>query len=337
MPLAEAEIRPRKPLFHLSTAEAILAEAHGRDRRQRAEVARPAARRSSRVLRKTLAAARKSAEAELMATGKGLRCAQNLAPPQDEIIRAVHQLRDRARSIRSTIPRAPRRSRSRPSAAMAAARWRRAPTSICSSSCPTSRRPGASRSPNTSSICSGTSARRSATPCARSTSACAWRKSDMTVRTATLEARYLTGDKALFDQLEKRFETEIMPKTGPEFIAAKMAEREERHQQMGNTRYVVEPNVKDGKGGPARPQHAVLDRQVLLPRQDRRRAGRQGRALGRRVSPVPARRGFPLGDPLQPPLPHRPRRRQADLRPAARARRSASASSIAPACSASSG
>src|SRR5690606_13642830 len=57
------------------------------------------------------------------------------------------------------------------------------------------------------------------------------------------------GDKALFETLEKRFETEIMPKTGPEFTAAKMAERDERHRQMGNTRYVVEPNVKDGKGG----------------------------------------------------------------------------------------
>jgi len=71
----------------------------------------------------------------------------------------------------------------------------------------------------------------------------------MTVRTATLEARYLTGDQKLFDTLANRFETEIMPKTGPEFIAAKMAEREERHRQMGNTRYLVEPNVKDGKGG----------------------------------------------------------------------------------------
>ncbi len=73
-------------------------------------------------------------------------------------------------------------------------------------------------------------------------------RSDMTVRTATLEARYLIGDRGLFDQLTHRFETEIMPKTGPEFIAAKMAERDERHRQMGNTRYVVEPNIKDGKG-----------------------------------------------------------------------------------------
>jgi len=74
-------------------------------------------------------------------------------------------------------------------------------------------------------------------------------RSDMTVRTATLEARFLTGDQALFDQLAARFESEIMARTGPEFITAKMAEREERHRQMGNTRYVVEPNIKDGKGG----------------------------------------------------------------------------------------
>ena len=53
----------------------------------------------------------------------------------------------------------------------------------------------------------------------------------------------------MFDQLQKRFESEIVAKTRPEIIAAKMAQREERHRQMGNTRYVVEPNVKDGKGG----------------------------------------------------------------------------------------
>src|SRR6185312_11917161 len=84
---------------------------------------------------------------------------------------------------------------------------------------------------------------------------------DMTVRTATLEARYLTGDRTLFDTLVRRFETEIMPKTGPEFIVAKMAEREERHRQMGNTRYVVEPNIKDGKGG-------LCDLHVLTGRAD---------------------------------------------------------------------
>src|SRR5690606_4313876 len=52
-------------------------------------------------------------------------------------------------------------------------------------------------------------------------------KIDMTARTAMLEARFLTGQRQLFDELITRFETEIVPRTAPEFIAAKMAEREE--------------------------------------------------------------------------------------------------------------
>jgi len=74
-------------------------------------------------------------------------------------------------------------------------------------------------------------------------------KSDMTVRTATLEARHLAGNTELFDTLRTRFDTDVATGTGPEFIAAKMAERQARHKALGNTRYVVEPNVKDGKGG----------------------------------------------------------------------------------------
>lgn len=74
-------------------------------------------------------------------------------------------------------------------------------------------------------------------------------KADMTVRTATLEARHITGDNALFKELQTRFGDEIVADTGPEFIAAKMAERDGRHEKIGNTRFVVEPNIKDGKGG----------------------------------------------------------------------------------------
>ena len=40
-----------------------------------------------------------------------------------------------------------------------------------------------------------------------------------------------------------------MQGTGAEFVAAKLAEREERHRRAGQSRYLVEPNVKDGKGG----------------------------------------------------------------------------------------
>ncbi|EAQ36987.1 PII uridylyl-transferase [Nitrobacter sp. Nb-311A] len=72
---------------------------------------------------------------------------------------------------------------------------------------------------------------------------------DMTVRTGILEARFLTGDRALYDELVSRFDTEVVQGTAAEFVAAKLAEREERHHRAGQSRYLVEPNVKDGKGG----------------------------------------------------------------------------------------
>src|SRR3974377_2628695 len=74
-------------------------------------------------------------------------------------------------------------------------------------------------------------------------------KTDMTVRTAVLEARYLTGDRALYDELVARFDKEVVQGTAAEFVTAKLAEREERHRRAGQSRYLVEPNVKDGKGG----------------------------------------------------------------------------------------
>lgn len=72
---------------------------------------------------------------------------------------------------------------------------------------------------------------------------------DMTIRTAILEARFLWGDEKLFNDLAHRFDNEVVKSTGPEFIAAKLAERDERIRRQGASRYVVEPNVKEGKGG----------------------------------------------------------------------------------------
>jgi [protein-PII] uridylyltransferase len=74
-------------------------------------------------------------------------------------------------------------------------------------------------------------------------------KTDMTIRTTLLEARYLFGDINLFNELTSRFDKEVAQGTAPEFVAAKLAEREERHRRAGQSRYLVEPNVKDGKGG----------------------------------------------------------------------------------------
>ena len=74
-------------------------------------------------------------------------------------------------------------------------------------------------------------------------------KADMTIRTAILEARFLNGDRALFDEMVARFDRNVVQGTAAEFVAAKLAEREERLRRAGQSRYLVEPNVKDGKGG----------------------------------------------------------------------------------------
>ncbi|MDR3465053.1 MAG: [protein-PII] uridylyltransferase [Xanthobacteraceae bacterium] len=74
-------------------------------------------------------------------------------------------------------------------------------------------------------------------------------RADMTIRTAILETRFLVGDRKLYDELVTRFDRQVVQGTAPEFVAAKLAEREERHRRAGQSRYLVEPNIKDGKGG----------------------------------------------------------------------------------------
>jgi [protein-PII] uridylyltransferase len=73
-------------------------------------------------------------------------------------------------------------------------------------------------------------------------------RDDFTIRTSMLEHRFIAGDKPLADQLGIRLRKDLFAGTGPEFVEAKLAERESRHRKHGQ-RYVVEPNVKEGKGG----------------------------------------------------------------------------------------
>ena len=82
-------------------------------------------------------------------------------------------------------------------------------------------------------------------------------KADLTIRTALLESRYVWGDEALFDQLCSRFRREVVASTARAFVTEKLAERDVRHQRMGDSRYVVEPNLKEGKGG-LRDLHALF-------------------------------------------------------------------------------
>ncbi|HYD24851.1 MAG TPA: [protein-PII] uridylyltransferase [Croceibacterium sp.] len=74
-------------------------------------------------------------------------------------------------------------------------------------------------------------------------------RSDLTIRTAILEGRYLWGDQELYAQASKRFWSDVATGSEAQFVSEKLAERNARHKRMGDSRYVVEPNVKDGKGG----------------------------------------------------------------------------------------
>lgn len=74
-------------------------------------------------------------------------------------------------------------------------------------------------------------------------------REDMTIRTSLLEARFLIGSHELYLELTSRFDQEVVADTGAEFVQAKLIERDIRHKKAGSTRYLVEPNVKESKGG----------------------------------------------------------------------------------------
>ncbi len=74
-------------------------------------------------------------------------------------------------------------------------------------------------------------------------------REDYTIRTALLEHRYLGGYAPLADELKERLWNDLFKSTAADFVEAKLAERDERHKKQGDQRYMLEPNVKEGKGG----------------------------------------------------------------------------------------
>ncbi len=74
-------------------------------------------------------------------------------------------------------------------------------------------------------------------------------KSDNTIMTAILESRFICGHAALHDKLQEAFRTNIQRKGAKDFVNAKLAERDQRLVRGRESRYMVEPDLKDGKGG----------------------------------------------------------------------------------------
>ncbi len=74
-------------------------------------------------------------------------------------------------------------------------------------------------------------------------------KRDLTIQTTLLETRLIWGSGRLHAELEGRVRNEICRRQESAFIEAKLGERNERHRRMGDSRYLLEPNIKEGKGG----------------------------------------------------------------------------------------
>ncbi len=73
-------------------------------------------------------------------------------------------------------------------------------------------------------------------------------KADITIATNLMEARLLTGNRSLFEQMRTQTSTKkIWPSA--RFFKAKWEEQQARHHKFHDTAYNLEPNIKEGPGG----------------------------------------------------------------------------------------
>jgi [protein-PII] uridylyltransferase len=200
------------------------------------------------ALKAEIAAARKSAEEQLCADGKGTACAMRLSANQDELIRAIYRFAS-TRLYPAVNP-----STSERVSVVAVGGYGRGTLAPGSDIDLLFVLPYKQTAWGESVVefilyllwdlgFKVGNATRSVDQCIRLAS------EDGTILTSILEARYICGDRELFDELEARFRKEVTAKNAEAFIADKLAERELRHAKAGESRYLVEPDVKDGKGG----------------------------------------------------------------------------------------
>jgi [protein-PII] uridylyltransferase len=74
-------------------------------------------------------------------------------------------------------------------------------------------------------------------------------ESDMRIRTALLDARFLCGDYSLYGEFEKALEGKLLKKGIARFVREKQEESRARHANYGGSVYMLEPEVKEGEGG----------------------------------------------------------------------------------------
>jgi [protein-PII] uridylyltransferase len=80
---------------------------------------------------------------------------------------------------------------------------------------------------------------------------------DVSFLTSLLEKRLVWGPKPIFQKLEKAYQQHIKETPPGYFVSAKLDERDARHRKMGDSRYQLEPNIKESKGA-LRDIHTLL-------------------------------------------------------------------------------
>ncbi len=148
-------------------------------------------------------------------------------------------------------------------------------------------------------------------------------REDYTIRTALLEHRFIGGHEPLAVELNKKLWSQLFRNTAADFIEAKLAERSARHRKQGGQRYMVEPNVKEGKGGLRDLQSLFWIDKYIHGVQDAADLVEKKVFTAEEFDSFVEAENFLLGGALPPASDHRPGDGPADLRHAGRGRRPA--------------
>ncbi len=201
--------------------------------------------KASAELRDHLSQIRKNAEANLIATGHGTNCAIELSQKQDEIIRGLLDLAcaAHATSVEATGL-----------AVIAVGGYGRGTLAPGSDIDLLFLVPDKALEPTPKLVefilYALWDARQKVGHATRTIDDClSLARSDTTILTSMLEARFVAGNARLFGDMIHRYRRNVVQKGARSFVADKLAERDQRHTKYGLSRYAVEPDIKDGKGG----------------------------------------------------------------------------------------
>src|SRR5438034_1323419 len=74
-------------------------------------------------------------------------------------------------------------------------------------------------------------------------------RTDFPSRTSMQQARFLVGDRRLFNRFRKVLAENVYQKDFAQFLETTLAERDQRYRKFGGSPYIGEPNVKESAGG----------------------------------------------------------------------------------------